>query len=220
MEWPAMEINPEMLNKMMSKLGVGGGWSFVDVLGMEEEDVAAVPKPCCALMLLFPLTQQHEAFRASQSDMVANDSDTYFLKQTIINSCGTVALLHAVGNNKSKFAFEDGSVLKKFLDDPAGNSPDDRAKLLEANQDIQNVHTEVASEGQGWPESGQANYHIIAFAIVNGMLHEFDGKLHGPLMHGPTTEGSFVKDAAAVCRGFIERAKGEVRFSGVALCKD
>ncbi|XP_053712700.1 ubiquitin carboxyl-terminal hydrolase isozyme L1 isoform X1 [Synchiropus splendidus] len=218
MEWPAMEINPEMLNKMMSKLGVGGEWSFVDVLGMGEEDVSAVPKPCCALILLFPLTQQHESFRASQTDKVVKDSGAYFLKQTIVNSCGTIALLHAVGNNRSQFDFKDGSALKKFLDDTAGKSPDDRAKLLETNQDIQNVHTEVASEAQGRPEEDH-NFHIIAFTNVNGMLHEFDGKLDGPLTHTATTEGSFVKDAAAVCRGFIEREKGEVRFSGVALCR-
>ena len=44
--------------QMMSKLGVGESWRFVDVLGLEGEQLSAVPKPCCALMLLFPLTQQ------------------------------------------------------------------------------------------------------------------------------------------------------------------
>jgi len=43
---------------MMSKLGVGESWRFVDVLGLEGDQLSAVPKPCCALMLLFPLTQQ------------------------------------------------------------------------------------------------------------------------------------------------------------------
>lgn len=31
---------------------------FVDVVGLESDQLSAVPKPCCALMLLFPLTQQ------------------------------------------------------------------------------------------------------------------------------------------------------------------
>lgn len=44
--------------QIMSKLGVGDSWRFVDVLGLEGEQLSAVPKPCCALMLLFPLTQQ------------------------------------------------------------------------------------------------------------------------------------------------------------------
>lgn len=44
--------------QMMSKLGVGESWRFVDVVGLEAEQLSSVPKPCCALMLLFPLTQQ------------------------------------------------------------------------------------------------------------------------------------------------------------------
>lgn len=43
---------------MMCKLGVGESWRFVDVLGLEGKQLSDVPKPCCALMLLFPLTQQ------------------------------------------------------------------------------------------------------------------------------------------------------------------
>lgn len=43
---------------MMTMLGVGESWRFVDVLGLETDQLSAVPTPCCALMLLFPLTQQ------------------------------------------------------------------------------------------------------------------------------------------------------------------
>jgi len=42
----------------LSKLGVGSSWRFVDVLGLEDESLTGVPSPCCAMMLLFPLTQQ------------------------------------------------------------------------------------------------------------------------------------------------------------------
>lgn len=42
---------------MMGKLGVSG-CHCVDLLGVEDDQLSAVPKPCCALMLLFPLTQQ------------------------------------------------------------------------------------------------------------------------------------------------------------------
>ncbi len=30
----------------------------MDVLGLEEESLSGVSSPCCAMMLLFPLTQQ------------------------------------------------------------------------------------------------------------------------------------------------------------------
>lgn len=42
----------------MKSLGVNESWRFVDVVGLESEQLSAVPKPCCSLMLLFPLTQQ------------------------------------------------------------------------------------------------------------------------------------------------------------------
>ena len=44
--------------QVLSRLGVGPGWRFVDVLGFEEEALGAVPAPACALLLLFPLTEQ------------------------------------------------------------------------------------------------------------------------------------------------------------------
>ncbi|XP_040892145.1 ubiquitin carboxyl-terminal hydrolase isozyme L1 [Toxotes jaculatrix] len=218
MEWTAMEINPEMLNKMMSKLGVGESWRFVDVLGLEDEQLSAVPKPCCALMLLFPLTQQHESFRQKQADKVAEDSDVYFLKQTVVNSCGTIALLHAVGNNKSKLTFDNDSTLKKFLDETENMSAEDRAKRLENNKAICEAHNEVAVQGQCRPEADKVNFHFIAFVNVNGQLYEFDGKMNGPVKHGATSDDSFITDASKVCHGFMEREQGEVRFSAVALC--
>ncbi|XP_059198572.1 ubiquitin carboxyl-terminal hydrolase isozyme L1 isoform X2 [Centropristis striata] len=202
---------------MMSKLGVGESWRFVDVLGLESEQLSAVPKPCCALMLLFPLTQQHESFRQQQADKVAGDSGVYFLKQTAVNSCGTIALLHAVANNKSKLTFDTGSALKKFLDETANMSPDDRAKHLENNQAICEAHNEVAVQGQCRPEADKVHFHFIAFVNVNGELFEFDGRMNGVVKHGATKDESFITDASKVCRGFIEREQGEVRFSAVAL---
>ncbi|XP_047435150.1 ubiquitin carboxyl-terminal hydrolase isozyme L1 [Mugil cephalus] len=219
MEWTPMEINPEMLNKMMSHLGVGESWRFVDVLGLEGEQLSDVPKPCCALMLLFPLTQQHETFRAQQADKIVGGSEVYFLKQTAVNSCGTIALLHAVANNNGKLTFDSDSALKKFLDETANMSPDDRAKHLEKNKAIHEAHNEVAVQGQCRPEADKVNFHFIAFVNVKGQLYEFDGRMNGAVKHGATTEDSFVKDAAKVCCGFMEREQGEVRFSAVALCQ-
>ncbi|TRY95193.1 hypothetical protein DNTS_032485 [Danionella cerebrum] len=132
-----------MLNKVFSKLGVASSWRFVDVLGLEDESLSAVPSPCCAMMLLFPLTRQA----------------------------------------------------------------------------IQETHDAVADEGQCRPEADQVNFHFITFVSVNGQLYELDGRIDGPVSHGPTEAESFVVDAARVCREFTEREIGEVRFSAVALCK-
>ncbi|KAJ0033561.1 hypothetical protein NQD34_000668 [Periophthalmus magnuspinnatus] len=211
MEWTPMEINPEM----MDKLGVVGNWSFVDVLGLEGDQLSAVPKPCCALMLLFPLTQQHESFRQKQADKVAAGSEVYFLKQSVGNSCGTIALLHSVGNNKDKMTFNNSSALKKFLDDTADMSAEDRAKQFENNQVQKSLHRSSGLK----PEADKVNFHFIAFVNVNGQLYEFDGRMDGAVNHGDTTDDTFVMDAAKVCLGFMKREKDEVRFSAVALSK-
>ncbi|KAK7166411.1 hypothetical protein R3I93_006242 [Phoxinus phoxinus] len=217
MEWKPMEINPEMLNKVLSKLGVGSSWRFVDVLGLEDESLSGVPSPCCAMMLLFPLTQQHEDFRSKQS--VEDTKHVYFLKQTVVNSCGTVGLVHAVANNQDSIDFDNNSTLKKFLKATSGMSAAERAKELEQNKDIQETHDAVANEGECRPEADEVNFHFITFVNVNGQLYELDGRIDGPVSHGPTKPESLVMDAARVCREFTEREKGEVRFSAVALCK-
>ncbi|XP_048053605.1 ubiquitin carboxyl-terminal hydrolase isozyme L1 [Megalobrama amblycephala] len=217
MEWKPMEINPEMLNKVLSKLGVGSSWRFVDVLGLEDESLSGVPSPCCAMMLLFPLTQQHEEFRSKQS--FEDTKGVYFLKQTVVNSCGTVGLVHAVANNQDCIDFDNNSALKKFLEATSGMSAAERAKELEQNKDIQETHDAVANEGECRPEADEVNFHFITFVNVNGQLYELDGRIDGPVGHGPTKPESFVMDAARVCREFTEREKGEVRFSAVALCK-
>ncbi|XP_055780153.1 ubiquitin carboxyl-terminal hydrolase isozyme L1-like [Salvelinus fontinalis] len=218
MEWQPMEINPEMLNKVLSGLGVCGSWRFVDVLGLEDEGVSSVPSPSCALMLLFPLTQQHESFRQQQAGKVSGETDLYFLKQTVVNSCGTVALLHAVANNLTHIEYDDDSALKKFLDETANMTPAQRATHLENNQAIRDAHDEVAAQGQCRVEADNVSFHFITFVNVKGQLYELDGRMEGPVNHGTTKDDSFIKDAARVCRGFVERAEGEVRFSAVALC--
>ncbi|KPP72866.1 ubiquitin carboxyl-terminal hydrolase isozyme L1-like [Scleropages formosus] len=158
-------------------------------------------------MRIFESPSEHEAFRKKQAAEIAGDykenPNVYFIKQTVVNSCGTVGLLHAAANNKGALEFEDASVLKKFLDETASVSPEERAKQLEGNK----------------ADQGKVNFHFITFVNVDGQLYELDGKLEHPVNHGTTTEAAFVMDSAKICRQFVEREKDEMRFSAVALCK-
>ncbi|KAL8207446.1 UNVERIFIED_CONTAM: Ubiquitin carboxyl-terminal hydrolase isozyme L1 [Gekko kuhli] len=222
MAWQPMEINPEMLNKVLSRLGVSPGWRFVDVLGFEEDSLNSVPNPSCAMLLLFPLTAQHENFRKKQIEELKGEEvspKVYFLKQTASNSCGTIGLVHAVANNQDKISFDKGSALKEFLNATADLSPDERAKRLENNKAIQEAHNAVAQEGQCRVEDDKVNFHFILFATVDGHLYELDGRLPFPINHGASSDGALLKASAKICRQFTEREQGEVRFSAVALCK-
>ncbi|XP_054846180.1 ubiquitin carboxyl-terminal hydrolase isozyme L1 [Eublepharis macularius] len=218
MAWQPMEINPEVL----SRLGVSPGWQFVDVLGFEEDSLNSVPNPACALLLLFPLTAQHENFRKKQIEKLKGQdvsSKVYFLKQTASNSCGTIGLVHAAANNQDKISFDEGSALKAFLSATADLSPDERAKRLENNKAIQEAHNAVAQEGQCRVEDDKVNFHFILFASIDGNLYELDGRLPFPINHGASSDDTLLKASAKICRQFTEREQGEVRFSAVALCK-
>ncbi|ELK33617.1 Ubiquitin carboxyl-terminal hydrolase isozyme L1 [Myotis davidii] len=193
MQLKPMEINPEVL----ARLGGAGQWRFVDVLGLEEDALSSVPAPACALLLLFPLTAQHENFRKKQVEELKGQEvspKVYFMKQTIGNSCGTIGLIHAVANNQDKLEF---------------------GKCVSA---IQTAHDAVAQEGQCRVDD-KVNFHFILFNNVDGHLYELDGRMPFPVNHGTSAEDSLLQDAAKVCREFTEREQGEVRFSAVALCK-
>ncbi|KAI2534167.1 ubiquitin C-terminal hydrolase L1 [Homo sapiens] len=195
MQLKPMEINPEMLNKVLSRLGVAGQWRFVDVLGLEEESLGSVPAPACALLLLFPLTAQHENFRKKQIEELKGQEvspKVYFMKQTIGNSCGTIGLIHAVANNQDKLGFEDGSVLKQFLSETEKMSPEDRAKCFEKNEAIQAAHDAVAQEGQCRVDD-KVNFHFILFNNVDGHLYELDGRMPFPVNHGASSEDTLLK---------------------------
>lgn len=56
--WGTAPLFHRCAPQVLSRLGVSPGWRFVDVLGFEEEALGAVPSPACALLLLFPLTEQ------------------------------------------------------------------------------------------------------------------------------------------------------------------
>ncbi|GCC24641.1 hypothetical protein chiPu_0003043 [Chiloscyllium punctatum] len=222
MEWKPMEINPEMLNKCLSRLGVASSWKFVDVLGLENESLSMVPSPVCALMLLFPLSQQHESYRDRQTSELSGkgiDSKVYFLKQTISNSCGTVGLINAIANNQDKLDFVEGSILKRFLNETMDLSAGERAKQLEQNQEIKSAHDATAEEGECQVHEDGTNFHFITFVGIDEHLYELDGRMPFPIDHGETSNDQFLQDSAKICRQFMERDQGEVRFTAVALSK-
>uniref|UniRef100_A0A8I3MLL8 Ubiquitin carboxyl-terminal hydrolase n=1 Tax=Canis lupus familiaris TaxID=9615 RepID=A0A8I3MLL8_CANLF len=203
---PRAPGRPVLPPQVLARLGVAGQWRFADVLGLEDEALGSVPAPACALLLLFPLTAQHENFRKKQIEELKGQEvspKVYFMKQTIGNSCGTIGLIHAVANNQDKLEFEDGSVLKQFLSETEKLSPEDRAKCFEKNEAIQAAHDAVAQEGQCRVDD-KVNFHFILFNNVDGHLYELDGRMPFPVNHGTSSEDSLLQDAAKVCREFTE----------------
>ena len=92
--------------------------------------------------------------------------DLYYMKQTISNACGTVAMIHAVANNTDKISLEEAGPLKKFLDATKEATPEERAAKLEADDAICATHDAVAKRGQTAVSGGNGRSRVRAPAAV------------------------------------------------------
>ncbi|KAK0154431.1 Ubiquitin carboxyl-terminal hydrolase isozyme L3 [Merluccius polli] len=129
--WLPLEANPD--------LGLRPSWQFGDVYGLDPELLGMVPRPVCAVLLLFPVTEKYESFRLEEEAKIKAEGqevspDVYFMKQTIGNACGTIGLIHAVANNQDSLEFEADSPLKKFLLGSSKLTPAEKAAFLEKDE--------------------------------------------------------------------------------------
>jgi len=227
MRWVPLESNPEVLNRFIHKLGVPADWELVDVYGLDPELLAFLPSPVVAMILLFPINEKYEEFRKQEEEEVKAKGQevspkVYFMKQTIGNACGTVALLHSILNNKGRIPFDGANGhLQRFLDMTSDMNPDEIAKFMETDADICSVHEETAMEGQTEAPSSQerTNLHFVSLIQQDGGLYELDGRKPFPIRHGESSDETFLHDAAAVCSKFMARDPDELHFSMLALAK-
>lgn len=223
--WLPLESNPEVFNKLLDEITEPGTARLHDVYGLDVPLLAMLPQPAHALLLLYPLTDNAEQFRAEEQEKLSAEGaqevapDVYFMKQFVGNACGTVALLHALYNNTVNVALKDGP-MKDFLTSSAGQSPDERGHALEQLQSLGELHEECAAQGQteAPDRDEKLTTHFIAFVNVAGNIYELDGRKAFPINHGATTPESFLQDTATVVKKFMERDPDDARFAMMALC--
>ncbi len=80
------------------RLGLSEGWTFTDVMSVEDWALDMVPRPVRALLLLFPIKDAHIAHAAEQEKTAEPAADAYFMRQFVGNACGTIAIFHSVLN--------------------------------------------------------------------------------------------------------------------------
>ncbi|KAJ3352497.1 Ubiquitin carboxyl-terminal hydrolase isozyme L3 [Allomyces javanicus] len=218
--WVPLESNPEFV----AKLGVPQEWAFCDVFGLDPELLAMVP-PAIAVILLFPITEKYETYRKSEDQRLLASPPTvpesaYYLKQTIGNACGTIAVLHSVLNNADLLPLA-GTALERILTTTKNMTPQERAKALEHNADIANAHSQVAQLGQTAAPSADADVdlHFVAFVGVEGQLLELDGRRPFPIPHGPLGDQSLLENVARVVREFMQRDPDNLQFNLIALAQ-
>ena len=107
-------------------------YGFHDVYALDPEVwLTAIPQPVAAVVLLYQIKKQHNDMIKGQLEQqqkeatlkeggpTSAENKPMFVKQTIGNACGTIALLHAVCNNVDKVGgVKEDSFLEKFMHIP------------------------------------------------------------------------------------------------------
>ncbi|KAF5950042.1 hypothetical protein HYC85_012035 [Camellia sinensis] len=150
----------------------------------------------------------------------------YFMKQTVGNACGTIGLLHAVGNVTSEIKLVEGSFLDRFYKSNAAMDPLERAAFLEKDREMEVAHSVAATAGET-EASDNVDTHFICFACVDasdrisfiGQLYELDGRKSAPISHGPSSPSSLLQDAAKAIQGMIQKNPDSMNFNVIAISK-
>ncbi|XP_071705940.1 ubiquitin carboxyl-terminal hydrolase 3-like [Rutidosis leptorrhynchoides] len=220
-KWLPLEANPDVMNQFLCGLGLPPNEAECnDVYGLDEELLEMVPKPVLAVLFLYPITPESEEERLKQDSIIKQNSydGVYFMKQTVGNACGTIGLLHAIGNIKSEIKLVEDSFLDRFYKSTASMDPMERALYLENDREMEVAHSDAVAAGET-EASDNVNDHFICFVCVNGQLYELDGRKSAPVSHGPSSPTTVLQDAANVIKGMIAKNPNSMNFNVIAISK-
>ncbi|GKU95613.1 hypothetical protein SLEP1_g8948 [Rubroshorea leprosula] len=218
--WLPLEANPDVMNQFLWGLGLPVEEAECnDVFGLDEELLAMVPQPVLAVLFLYPITSQTEEERILQDNEKSESSNkVYFMKQTVGNACGTIGLLHAVGNITSEIKLSEGSFLDRFFKSTANMDPSERAAFLENDREMEVAHSVAATAGET-EASENVDTHFICFTCVDEQLYELDGRRSGPISHGASSPSTLLQDTAKVIQGVIQKNPESLNFNVIAISK-
>lgn len=208
--WTPLESNPEVITEYAASLGLEKeAIQFCDILSTEEWALAMIPKPVHAVIMVFPIKTSSENRSAEQKERILKDGQhvskgIYYMQQTVANACGTIALLHAIGNLPKELfdsVVKKDSYLHKFFSNTKGieekkeetsaepvaqkMSPSAIAKYLEEDDAIDALHSEASNKGQSEaPPDNLTNNHFVCFTLADGCVYELDGRKAFPINHG------------------------------------
>ncbi|KAF0894430.1 hypothetical protein E2562_039000 [Oryza meyeriana var. granulata] len=218
--WLPLEANPEVMNQFMWGLGVLAEVGFCDVYGLDDEMLAMVPQPVLAVLLLYPQDQKKESV-ASTSYTVESEKlskNVYFTKQTVGNACGTVGIIHAIGNAVSRIKLVEGSYFDRFYKQTADMDPSQRAAYLEEDEEMEKAHSVAVTAGDTEAKDGVIE-HYVCFSCVDDEIFELDGGKSQPISHGPSSPDSLLQDVAKVIKARIAQYPESLNFNVMALSK-
>lgn len=217
MRWLPLESNPDVMNQYIKNLGmIDGDYEITDIFSFDDELLGMVPQPAIAVLFLYPITAENEQ-KQKELEVARDAKDIFYVKQTIGNACGTIGLLHALGNNRDKLQFHTGSFLQEFFENARDKTPDERAKLLEGDRRLAEAHSESAQQGatENTEETMNTDLHFVAFVQIDSHLYELDGRKAGPISRGKSD--NLLTDSVRVIKEYMALNPDRLEFAACAL---
>ncbi|KAI9844487.1 MAG: hypothetical protein M1837_005570 [Sclerophora amabilis] len=183
-----IESEPAFFNVMLREFGVKG-YKVQEVLGLDEEILAFLPKPIYGLIFLFRYGED-----GVESEESSCPPGVWFANQTSHNSCASIALLNIVNNIPGA---DLGEELQAFKEITKNLSPALRGDQIANFSFVRNVHNSFArkmdmlntdlnmqndvdeSKSKRKKKKSvykeEAGFHFIAFVPIEGQVWKLDG---------------------------------------------
>jgi len=180
-----IESDPQILTKLMHRLGVQQNFCFDDVLDYKEES----QQPALALIVIFPESQNDELEKAivevKRAPIITDNIK--FLRQTIDNSCGLIAILHCVLNTVAAHSIRHNSILYNAIRSNKGITT-----FLEESKELE-VEYQSAVESGVTEIPDDIKYHYVALVgCQDHNLYELDGERSSPLIKGSCSKMGYI----------------------------
>ncbi|KRX46396.1 Ubiquitin carboxyl-terminal hydrolase isozyme L1 [Trichinella murrelli] len=189
---PPFESNPDIIASFVSDLTECERWKCADIFSLDVESEQYLPGKAVAIFLLYPM-QTTAVERNGRSDSPEDEilKQVVFIKQMVKNSCGPVAIMHALSN-----------VIK------------DETCLINCAKYTETQVTPVESDAN-------VPLHFVCYVEVDKRLYRLDGRKSGPEYLGPVAGDNFFATTMFHCKQFVDILLAEessVEFNAMALC--
>lgn len=200
MRWAQqLEGDGKVLEAYGRELGLMKGWEFIDIPSLDVEVVkemtGSLIEECLSIIVIAPTDVLNRA--ESNLERLNDETDSiFFIKQTIDNACGTIALLHTLTNIKVVQEVDSSIIISTIRTLP---DPQARGTWLEGNESIYSMHESYAAQGSTstiQPEPFEDNdLHFISIVLTDIGAVWLDGRKDFPLLIPRRTvnKNNFVK---------------------------